>query len=65
MMEYIDGRTLYETGAKLTKREGAFLIKQAATINSLDIKPAFVYDSWAISNFPEEFDKKKYALESI
>jgi Ser/Thr protein kinase RdoA (MazF antagonist) len=63
MMEYIDGATLYERGEKLTNEEEKYLIEQAAIINRMDIKPDFIYDIWAISNFPEEFEKKKDVLE--
>ena len=35
------------------------LAKQTAMINNLDIKPNFIYDSWAIINFEEEYNKKR------
>lgn len=63
LMEYIDGETLYELGEKPSLEEGQFLIQQATLINGIDHKPSFIYDSWAVSNFPAEFDKKKGALE--
>ena len=39
LMEYIDGKTLYELGEKPTQEEEQFLIKQAATINSINHQP--------------------------
>ena len=38
------------------------LAKQTAMINNLDVKPNFIYDSWAIINFIEEYSKKREYL---
>ena len=45
VMDYIDGKDFYELGEKPTKDEMKFLSKQAALINTLKLKPKFVYDS--------------------
>ncbi len=39
------------------------LAYQASIINSINIKPPQIYDSWAIHNFPSEFEKKKQYIE--
>jgi Ser/Thr protein kinase RdoA (MazF antagonist) len=39
------------------------LAHQAALINSINIKPPKIYDSWAISNFLQEFEAKGQYLE--
>ena len=35
------------------------LARQTVMINQLDIKPDFIYDSWAIINFEQEYKKKR------
>ncbi len=58
VMQYIDGKIFYELQTNLTIEEKHFIIKQAALINKIDIKPSVVYDQWAITNFLEEYNKK-------
>lgn len=67
VMKYIDGENFLSLKQKPSKAEIIFLAQQAALINSIDIKPEFIYDSWAITNFPKEFaDKEKYlSLEDL
>jgi len=60
--EFIDGKTLFELKEKLNKDEIKFIVKQASLINSIDLKPKFMDDEWAITNFLKEFEKKKDAL---
>lgn len=62
VMEYIDGQSYFFLGRKPDASEIKFLANQAALINSIDIKPKFVYDSWAITSFLKEFEKKKKYL---
>ena len=45
VFEFIDGKSLFEMKKKPSKEVIAELAKQAALINSLDIKPGFAYDS--------------------
>ncbi len=58
VMQFIDGRIFYELQTMPTFKEMQFIIKQAALINKISIKPTFVYDQWAITNFLEEYKKK-------
>jgi Ser/Thr protein kinase RdoA (MazF antagonist) len=58
VMDFIDGKTLYESHESLNPGEIRFLAKQAALINSINIKPKPVYDSWAIVNFLKEYERK-------
>ena len=61
VMEYIKGKDIFSLRKTLNENEIKFIAKQAALINSIDIKPQAIYDSWAIVNFQEEFRKtKKY-----
>lgn len=62
LMEYIDGINFLEGNLIPSEEEKRFLINQAALINSVDLKPDFVYDSWAIVNFLKEFEKSKNCL---
>ena len=63
VMDYIEGKTIYENNEKLSNDEIKFIAKQAALINSIDFKPLFTYDSWAISNFLKEFKEKNKYLD--
>lgn len=58
VMEYIDGHTYYDLGVKPNAQEVRSLVQQAARINSMNLKPEFEYDSWAVVNFLNEFHGK-------
>lgn len=62
-MDYINGQNLFELKTALTDTEMKFLIKQAALINKIKIKPSLVYDHWAITNFLEQYAKKEKYLD--
>lgn len=64
VFEYIDGKTFYETGEKPTEDDAKEIVCQAAKINSIDHKPPFVYDSWAIPNIANEYDAVEASLSS-
>lgn len=57
VMEYISGTNFYESKKELTSDQIKFLVRQASLINSIELKPYFIYDSWAIVNFKKEFQK--------
>ena len=59
VMEYINGKSLYDLKENLKVKEAKFLIKQIALINRINLKPKFVYDSWAVTNFLREYKKKR------
>lgn len=59
VFEYIDGKNYFELSQKASKEIIKELARQTAMINELDIKPDFIYDSWAIINFEEEYKKKR------
>jgi len=58
VMEYIDGKTYYERHTNPTRDEIAVIVKQAALINGIDLKPPFVYDHWAITSLLREYGEK-------
>jgi Ser/Thr protein kinase RdoA (MazF antagonist) len=64
VMDFIDGKDFFISKAKITERDRIFIAHQASLINSINIKPKKVYDSWAITNFQLEFEKKSQYLES-
>jgi len=58
VMQFIDGKIFYELQTTPTVEEMRFVIKQAALINKIDIKPSPVYDHWAITSFLKEYGEK-------
>ena len=60
--EFISGKTLFELKEELNKDEIKFIAKQISLINSIKLKPKFMDDEWAITNFLKEFKKKKGTL---
>ena len=64
VMDFIDGKDFFKSKAHITKRDQLFIANQASLINSINIKPKKVYDSWAITNFQLEFKKKSQYLDS-
>lgn len=63
VIQYLQGKTFYELRTNPNFLEKKFIIKQAALINKIDFKPFPVYDNWAITNFPEQYEKKGKYLE--
>ncbi|MBA3063908.1 hypothetical protein FP803_00540, partial [Candidatus Woesearchaeota archaeon] len=63
VMDFIDGKDFFTSKATVTKEDMLSLAYQASLINSINIKPPKIYDSWAIINFPLEFKKKNQYLE--
>jgi Ser/Thr protein kinase RdoA (MazF antagonist) len=58
VMQYIDGKIFYELQTTPTAQDMRFVIKQAALINTIPIKPPPVYDHWAITSFLKEYEEK-------
>lgn len=58
LLEYLNGKDLFNLNETLDINEIKWVVQQATMINSADIKPSFIYDSWAITNFKKEFEKK-------
>lgn len=59
VFEYINGKNYFEIGEVPSSDVIKELARQAALINNLDIKPEFIYDTWAIINFEEEYSQKR------
>ena len=58
ILEYINGKDLFDLNETLGNNEIKCIVQQAALINSININPPFIYDPWSISNFKNEFEKK-------
>ncbi len=63
VLEHVEGETLYDSNIDLAVNEMKFIIQQASIINQIDIKPTFVYDSWAIVNILKEYKEKGKFLD--
>lgn len=62
VFEYINGKNYFELQEKPSYDVIQELARQTAMINNLDIKPNFIYDSWAITSFIEEYNNKREYL---
>lgn len=61
VFEYINGKNYFEIGENPNSDAIKEIAKQTALIHNLDIKPEFIYDTWAIINFKNEYaQKRKY-----
>jgi Ser/Thr protein kinase RdoA (MazF antagonist) len=59
VMQFIEGDNFYNLGEKPTINDLKIVARQAALIDSMNIKPKHVYDNWAIVNIIQEFEQKK------
>ncbi len=59
IMQYIDGVNFLELGRVATIEELRRIADLGSSMNKIPYKPKFIYDSWAITSFIEEFEKKK------
>jgi Ser/Thr protein kinase RdoA (MazF antagonist) len=64
VIDFIDGKNFYELKIKPSPKEQEFIIKQVVKINQLQIKPKYLYDSWAAVNFVKEYENIKNKLSA-
>jgi Ser/Thr protein kinase RdoA (MazF antagonist) len=62
VMDWIEGNSFYDLGTYPNAEEIRLIAREAAKINTIDLKPEFVYDQWAIVNFPKELEKVRSHL---
>jgi len=55
VFEFIAGKTFYELARTPSEDEAKEILMQAAKINQIDFRPAFVYDEWAIVNILDQY----------
>ena len=63
IIDYIDGSNFLELSRIVTIEELMKIVDIGCTLSRIDYKPRFIYDSWAITSFCEEFDKKREILD--
>lgn len=59
LMEYVDGSSFFELNKKATDEDLLKIADLASKFGNINYKPKFIYDSWAISSFLNEYEKKK------
>jgi Ser/Thr protein kinase RdoA (MazF antagonist) len=59
IMQYIDGKNFFELNKHASLEELNKIVHIGSSLNKIDYKPNFIYDTWAINNFIQEFEKKK------
>ena len=62
LIEYINGENFFDLGQKTTETELDEIVNIAAKLSEIDFKPYFIYDTWAITSFCAEFEKKRKYL---
>ena len=63
LMEYIDGKNFFELNRKATDEELIKIADLASEFGNIDYKPKYIYDSWAITSFINEYEKKKQYID--
>jgi len=63
VMDFVDGKDFFQLREKPIREEAVFLVNQAAKISKLNLRPKYVYDSWAIPNFLKEYNEIKDKLD--
>ncbi len=64
VMEYINGKDFFTLDLLPTTNELQEIAKQLAKLNQIQYKPNFIYDRWAIVNFPKEYENNQSILEN-
>ncbi len=63
VLEYIDGDNFFDLNRKPTSEELKKIVNIGSNLNKIDYKPNFIYDTWAITSFCKEFEKKSKYLD--
>lgn len=63
LMRFVEGKTFFELDQAPDAEERKAVVEQAAKVNSIDYKPGYLFDSWAIPNIREMFDKVRQFVE--
>lgn len=63
LMQFIEGKTYFELDQAPSALERKAVLEQAAQIHSIDYKPPFLFDSWAIPNIRAMFEKVEQYIE--
>lgn len=63
LMRFVEGKTFFELDRAPDADGQKVVLEQAAKVNSIDYKPAYLFDSWAIPNIRVMFDKVRQFIE--
>ena len=63
LMRFVEGKTFFELDRAPDAHERKAVLEQAAKVNSIDYKPTYLFDSWAIPNIRAMFDKVRQFVE--
>lgn len=63
LMRFVEGRTFFELDQAPDAEGRTAVLEQAARVNSIDYKPTYLFDSWAIPNIRAMFDKVRQFIE--
>lgn len=63
ILQYIDGQNFFDLNRKPTLSELEKIVNIASSLNKIDYRPNFIYDTWAITSFCNEYEKKHKYLE--
>jgi Ser/Thr protein kinase RdoA (MazF antagonist) len=63
LMRFVEGKTFFELDQAPDTEERKAVLEQAAKVNSIDYKPSYLFDSWAIPNIRAMFDKVRQFVE--
>ena len=64
LMQYIEGNIFYELKENASDEELLKISDLAGAFGNIDYKPKFIYDTWAITSFIQEFERKKQYIDS-
>lgn len=57
IMKFISGKTFYDLSTTPDKNDLALIVAEAVKINAIDYDPPYLFDSWAIPNMHQMFEK--------
>lgn len=59
VIEYINGKNFFDLKEKPNNLELDQIVDIASNLSNIDYKPTFTYDTWAITSFCNEYEKKR------
>ncbi len=63
LMKFVDGQTFLELDRAPDTDEQREVVEQAAKVNRIDYQPPYLFDSWAIPNIKDMFEKTKQFIQ--
>ena len=63
LLNFVEGKTFLDLNRAPNSKELRDILEQAAKINTIDYKPEYLFDSWAIINIEKMFEKTKQYID--